>query len=228
MITYNVYRNGEKIASDLTEKTYTDTNLTPNTEYSYQVSSENEHGESPLTSPVVIRTNYSEPESIEVSPKTNNLKVGATRNLTATVNPSTAKQTVIWSSLDDAIASVDENGTVTANNPGTTTINVKSTENDISTTATVNVTQPVESVHLEPKTAEIEVGEEIKLAVTILPSNASNKNYTFSTNRSSVALASQDGTVKGVSGGTATITVTTEDGGKTDTAEITVNEPEPE
>src|SRR5690625_550529 len=141
--TYNVYRNSEKVATGLTEKSYTDTGLTPNTEYTYQVSAENSAGESELSDPITVTTDYSTPTAVEVSPKTNNLEVGATRNLTATVSPDTAKQTVSWSSSDDAIATVDNNGKVTAVGAGTATITVTSTEkSDVKDTATVNVTEP--------------------------------------------------------------------------------------
>ncbi|GLO66132.1 fibronectin type III domain-containing protein [Oceanobacillus kimchii] len=60
--TYNVYRDGGKIASNLTEKLYTDTNLTPNTTYEYQVSAQNETGESELSEAISVTTNDSVPE----------------------------------------------------------------------------------------------------------------------------------------------------------------------
>ncbi|GIN86972.1 hypothetical protein J6TS2_33580 [Heyndrickxia sporothermodurans] len=143
MTTYNVYRDGEKVASGLKGKSYTDISLTANTEYKYQVSAENSAGESELSEPITIKTNYSDPESVEVSPKTNNLEVGATRNLSATVTPSTAKQTVTWSSSDTSLATVDSSGKVTAVKEGTVTITATSTENtNIKGTATVNVNEP--------------------------------------------------------------------------------------
>lgn len=143
MTTYNVYRNGEKVASGLKEKAFTDTGLTPNTSYEYQVSAENSTGESELSDPVNVKTKYSDPASIEVSPKTNNLEVDATRSLTATVLPETAKQTVTWASSDDATVSVDSNGKVTAVKAGSAIITATSTDNaSIKGTATVNVTEP--------------------------------------------------------------------------------------
>ncbi len=145
MATYNVYRNGERIADGLTKKTFTDTELSPNTTYDYQVSAENSIGESELSNPVTVTTNFSTPTAVEVSPKTNNLEVGATRNLTATVSPNTAKQTVVWFSSDEDIATVDNTGKVTAIGAGTTTITVTSTEkSDIKNTVTINVTDPSE------------------------------------------------------------------------------------
>ena len=142
-MTYNVYRDGKKVKSGLTEKTFTDTGLTPNTEYTYQVSAENDVGESELSDPIKVKTNYSDPTAVDISPKTNNLEVGATRNLSAAVTPDTAKQTVTWTSSDPQVATVDSNGKVTAVAAGTATITATSTEKtSIKGTATVNVTEP--------------------------------------------------------------------------------------
>ncbi len=60
--TYNVYQNGEKIASNLTSKTYTATDLTPETTYTFQVSAENEGGESPLSTELEVTT---DPEPVD-------------------------------------------------------------------------------------------------------------------------------------------------------------------
>lgn len=140
MTTYNVYRDGEKVASGLEVKSYTDTELTPNTEYTYQVSAENSVGESELSEPIKVTTDYSSVASVVVSPKTNNLEVGATRNLNATVEPSTANQDVTWSSSNDNVATISSSGQVTAVSAGQATITV--TAEGETDTATVNVTDP--------------------------------------------------------------------------------------
>ncbi|MBS4198612.1 Ig-like domain-containing protein [Bacillus sp. FJAT-49732] len=143
MTTYNVYRDGTKVKSGLTENAFTDSELTPNTEYSYQVSAENSFGESELSDPIKVMTNYSDPTAVDISPKNNNLDVDAIRNLSATVTPSTAKQTVNWTSSDTNIVTVDVNGKVTGISAGTATITATSTENaSIKGTATVNVNEP--------------------------------------------------------------------------------------
>lgn len=58
-VTYNVYRDGVKIASGIKDTVYTDTGLEPNTTYTYQVSAENEYGESELSEPVAVTTEES-------------------------------------------------------------------------------------------------------------------------------------------------------------------------
>jgi len=137
-MAYNVYQNDELILTT-EDKECTAEGLTPNTEYSFSVSEIIGDNESERSDAVTITTDYSPVASVTVAPKTNNLEVGATRNLTSTVEPSTAKQDVIWSSSDEGVATVS-NGTVTAIGEGTATITV--TAEGQSDTATVNVTEP--------------------------------------------------------------------------------------
>lgn len=67
-VTYNIYRDGDKIAEDLTETSYTDTDLEPNTTYEYQVSAQNETGESELSETISVTTEEEpEPEPEAVS-----------------------------------------------------------------------------------------------------------------------------------------------------------------
>ena len=79
----------------------------------------------------------------------------------------------------------------------------------------------VESVSVSPKTSSIQEGQTVQLTATVLPSNATDKSVIWSTNNSSVATVT-NGLVSAISAGAATITVTTTDGGYTDTCAITV------
>lgn len=73
-----------------------------------------------------------------------------------------------------------------------------------------------------PSTASVETGSTTQLTATISPSNATNQNVSWSSGNTSVATVASDGTVTGVSAGTAVITVTTADGGYTATCTVTV------
>ena len=61
-----------------------------------------------------------------------------------------------------------------------------------------------------------------QLTATIKPENAGNKNVTWTSSDTNIAIVDRNGKVTAVANGTAIITVTTEDGGKTDTCEVTV------
>jgi PKD repeat protein len=83
---------------------------------------------------------------------------------------------------------------------------------------TVNVT----AVSLAPATATLALNQTQQMTPAITPANATNKRVSWSSSNAAVASVSAAGVVTGVSAGTATITVTTQDGGKTATSEITV------
>ncbi|WP_276379042.1 Ig-like domain-containing protein [Flavobacterium sp. H4147] len=81
----------------------------------------------------------------------------------------------------------------------------------------------VTSVSLSPTTASLNVGGTQQLTPTVLPSNATNKSVTYSSNNTSVATVNTSGLITAVANGTATITVTTVDGSKTSTCTVTVS-----
>ena len=92
--------------------------------------------------------------------------------------------------------------------------------------AEIEVNYSTETIHptgvsVSPSTASIEVSETTTLTETVTPSNATDKSVTWSSSNTAVATVS-GGVVTGVSAGSATITVTTTDGGYTATCAVTV------
>ena len=79
-------------------------------------------------------------------------------------------------------------------------------------------------VSLNKDSLTLDVGARDTLTATITPDNATNKNVTWSSDTPSVASVN-NGVVTAVAPGTATITVTTEDGNKTATCAVTVEKP---
>ena len=93
-------------------------------------------------------------------------------------------------------------------------------------TLTVNAaTVSVTGVTLTPASLSLFTGDTATLTATVQPSNATNQNVTWSSDKPDVATVDAAGKVTAVGAGTATITVTTEDGGKTDTCTVTVTRP---
>lgn len=84
------------------------------------------------------------------------------------------------------------------------------------------VSVPVTKVTLNKSKLSLKVNGTEALKATIAPANATNKNVTWSSNRTSVATVDENGKVTAKSEGTATITVTTVDGGYTATCTVTV------
>lgn len=94
-------------------------------------------------------------------------------------------------------------------------------------TASSSTTTSVESVAVTPETTTIEEGKTVSLTASITPKNATNKKVTWSSSDNNVATVSDTGVVTAVKAGTATITVTTDDGGLTATCEATVTKAPP-
>ena len=93
-------------------------------------------------------------------------------------------------------------------------------------TLTVNAaTVPVTGVSLTPASLSLFTGDTATLTATVQPSNATNQNVTWSSDKPDVATVDAAGKVTAVGAGTATITVTTEDGNKTATCTVTVTRP---
>ena len=80
----------------------------------------------------------------------------------------------------------------------------------------------VSSINLSLTSITLDEGQSETLVATIVPDNATNKNVSWKSDKSDVATVDNNGKVTAVKAGTATITVTTEDGGKTAACKVTV------
>ncbi len=152
------------------------------------------------------------------------VKEGETITLTAAVLPENATdKAVTWESLDTAKATVSANGVVTGVAAGEVTI--KATAGGVSTTKVITVVAEgeqivaVDSVALNKFTGTVEVGSTIILTAIVLPSNATNKNVSWSSSDNTKATV-ENGVVTGVAAGSATITASA--GGKSASCRVTV------
>ena len=154
------------------------------------------------------------------------LTEGETETLTATVKPDNAdNKKVTWSSDKTEVATVGGDGKVTAVKPGEAVVTV--TTEDGGRTATCKVTVKAKAVNvtevsLDKTELTLTEGETETLTATVKPDNADNKKVTWSSDKTDVATVDGAGRVTAVKAGEATVTVTTEDGGKTATCKVTV------
>ena len=164
--------------------------------------------------------------------ETDRLEVGDTVNLTVGYNPedTTDDEKVTWTSSDDTVATVDENGVVTAVAGGTATITATSVANaDISATCDIKVLKHTESITLSQIEDMILMKNESSdpVTVTFNPADTDDsKTVTWTSSKDTVATVDENGVVTGVAEGTATITATVKAGEGTTSASfnVTVNE----
>ena len=150
---------------------------------------------------------------------------GQTDTLTTTIYPENAtNKTIIWESTDNDIASVEE-GIVTAISAGNVTITASTEDRKVQASCIYYITNkeiPVTGVALSQSEMELTEGDIETLTATLFPENATNQNVKWSSSKTSV-VSVQNGEITAKKPGTATITVTTEDGGYTASCIITVN-----
>lgn len=176
--------------------------------------------------------------SVVIDPTSATLEPNDTKQLTATVtaSPDNAdNKKVTWSSDKTGVATVDENGLVTAVAQGTATITATSTiDNTKKATCTITVNAPAQQipatgVSLNKTSTTIGVGATETLTVSFSPAGANTgKEVTWASDNAAVTV-DNNGTIKGVTaGGSANVTVSlNSDPTKKATCAVTVKEAAP-
>lgn len=159
-------------------------------------------------------------------PQERGVDVYSSITLSPTLQPAEANPTLTWKSSNTSIASVNQNGKVTGNKPGTATITV-TTDNDLSASCMVTV----KDVDRTPTSFDISndfsqktiyVGDTWKIPYTVTPSYA---RYTASWVSSDESIATvNSGIVKALHSGKTKITATIDGTALTDFCEVTVKD----
>ena len=154
--------------------------------------------------------------SVRLDEKSLTMRGGKSVTLVATIKPDNVSiNTVTWSSDNKKVATVDNNGKVTAVAPGTCKITCTTKDSGLTATCKVTVKPTkVQGITLNKKSVSIMAGQVVKLKPTITPSNASNKKVVWESSNPKIVKVSQKGNIKGLKAGKATVTCTTADGKK--------------
>lgn len=152
-------------------------------------------------------------QEIKLPVSAQTMRVGDTFALSATITPDDAKnKEVSYTSTDAGIASVDENGLITAVAAGSCKIICTAKDGSgVTSECQIIVIQSVTGISLAPATLTIPVGGTYKLNPVISPENASNKEVTYISGNKAVAVVANDGTITGVDLGVVTISVASKD-----------------
>ena len=173
-------------------------------------------------------TVHQEPTSIELTASGHILDISSaikSLQIKPIIYPSTSnyKTGIKWTSSNNDIAVVDENGFVTGISNGDVTITA-TTENGKTATWNVTVISTPLSIGLDKEnvTLDISTNKTYQFKATIYPSTANTDiGLTWSSSDNSVATVNKDGVVTGVKNGTTVIKVVTENQ-KATSASVTV------
>jgi uncharacterized protein YjdB len=168
---------------------------------------------------------YQPVETVTMNTNTMTVRKGTIFWLNATAGPEGAvNKTIIWSSSDTSIATVDQTGMVTAITPGECSIIATSQDSGVMAKCTVVVTEPVSGIYLNASSTTLYTGEKFVIIPTVEPAEADNKSVTYLSSDTSVATVDSNGIVTGVKGGSAIILVTTVERGLVASMKVTVYE----
>lgn len=167
---------------------------------------------SEVSSYVNIIVKETQPKSVQVSPWSVNLKATQTVRIEATVYPANATdKSVTWRTSDESVATVSEDGTVTAVAVGEAKVTATDVAgNTASCKVTVNETL-VEEIALSRNRIVITRGNEEQLSATVYPETATDPGYIWESDDESVATV-EDGLVTAVAKGKTVIKAVAQDG----------------
>ena len=191
------------------------------------ITAKSEDGEKTATCAVTVSAKTYPVTGVTLNKTSITITIGETETLEPKISPTNASnKSVNWSSDDPSIVSVDQTGKMTAKAVGTANVTVKTSDGDFTATCKVTVVPiPVSGVSVEPTILSLTEGDKSTLTATITPENATNKTVTWSSDNSDIATVnSSTGEVTAVKAGTATITVKSDDGGKTAFCWLVVSE----
>lgn len=155
------------------------------------------------TVPLVI------PTSVSLNPSSVNVNVGRTTTLTAKVLPSvSSNKTLVWSSSNTEIATVNPLGIVTGIANGTATITAITVSGEKQGESTVTVSTPVTGISVLPTSVSLTVGETVEIVPTVKPPTASNKTVHWTSKNSLIATVNSMGEIRGVKRGSTSVLAT--------------------
>ncbi len=171
---------------------------------------------------------------LSLNPSTTTLALGTSASLAATVIPAMdVLQAITWSSSDNGIVRVDENGTITATGYGEAVITA-SAPGGVLDQCTVTVPSgpavPVAGIAVSPLNAAMYVGESKTVTAQLDPFYATDKKMVWSSSQPSVVSVVYDvyggaATLTALQAGTAIVTATSDDGGYTANVNVAVRTP---
>ena len=164
-------------------------------------------------------------EQLYLSSSNLSLDVNEKYNLKYYFYPSDAVGTLTFASSNSSVVSVNSDGKVEALKEGTAIITAK-TNNNVVANCIVEVKNNVinaSSIEISVKNSSFNVGESIYISSVLKPENVTNKNITYLSSDSSIAVVDKTGKVTGVRSGNVVITATSASG-VSDTISLTVRD----
>lgn len=160
-------------------------------------------------------------ESISIANNNTEILIEDTQTLECEFSPEkTTDKTIVWTTSDESVISVSEDGEITANKLGTATITA--THKELTDSIDIEV-KPIDAESIEiilPDETEtndngipkVNKGSEIQLKAEVLPENTTYKDIEWSVSDETIATIDENGLLTATATGTVTITATAKSG----------------
>lgn len=173
------------------------------------------------------------------------MQLNETRSLKPVILPLDAEQKVTYTCSDPNVVSIDEEGLVTAVNPGTVIVTITSLDEYFEVTSEITIEKPADpepekpapqpqpqptmapqaaSVTISQTTLTLKQGQMAELSASVAPADADQK-IVWSTANAAVASVDASGIVTAAGAGTTVITAASADGTKSASCTVTVQIP---
>ena len=179
----------------------------------------------------LYQTDQLDPTRVQITPDQSTIRKGTSLKLTALLSPKNANKNMTWTSSNNAVLTVDEQGVVAAvgDNNQSATISATSVANGLSTSTQVSIVDwfavPVESVSIMPSTTSTTsttstlektaqafyIGQTLSLQSKVSPSFADNNAVKWLSSDPSIATVDEQGIVSALSVGDVRITAVSDD-----------------
>lgn len=136
------------------------------------------------------------------------VEFGANDNATSEAIAKAAEGIVLnWTSSDEKVVTVDQNGLITAVGAGSSEVTVSIEDGNISSTCVVNVVVPAEGI-VVPDEVELVINgtDSMELAAKATPEDATGTYFTYESSDASIVTVDEDGNITAVANGEADIT----------------------
>ena len=167
-----------------------------------------------------------EPVVITTSVDTLTVAVGRIVDYELSISPRSAKKGYTFTISDETVAEVLRDGRVKGRKQGTCTLTIGSKVDPTATKVLdVIVVQPAKSVKAQLDQETLSVGQTAQITASLSPEDATLQGVTYESRKPEVATVDENGVVTGVSRGSATIRVKSEDGYAQTSVTVQVRQP---
>lgn len=160
----------------------------------------------------IYDTDSVDPVTVTIDLPMAEVRMGKTIDLTAKIEPVNANKNLTWSSSNEAVLKVDQQGRVTAlgTKGQVATITATSKANGLSAASSVKVVKlvpfKVKAITVTSDKPVVYTGHQVTAKANILPKDADNTNVNWLSSNEAIATVDASGVVTGVSKGEVTIT----------------------